>query len=645
MPKTQRPNCVLFTLALLFAASAAGAASLFAEVPLAPNGDMLDSSRAGALPLTSSSLLVAAEGPDGSQGTADDVVLLVQDLGATNTVTPLATPFLGSYGEIVRLSPTRAVTLGYGPDGSGQTADDVLLLLDRLGSDNVVTSITVGAAYEGHSSGPFAIGASAAGVASAGADNSYGTADDVLVVVSDLGGTNTVTPFPAPGLNSSGTRPSPIDGGVLIASQGPDFSEGSADDVVYSFRDLLGAGTRTDVATPFLSDYAQPMPLSPTSFAVNSNGPDGSDSSADDQLHLVVGLDGTPAVSTVPTPYLDDYAAGRPVPFGPDTVVVRGFGADGSDQSADDVLFVVTDIGATNTVDEVIMGPCEEDRECLMQVMRSGTGVVANFGFDESSGSADDGVTIFLGAGTSNAPLYLPLGSLTGRVASQPSPIASNAFMIATGGPDDSFGSGSDDEYAIVSLGDTFSVEYFPVGGVFSTSTGRQFVAAPLGEGRAAHLSPGPDDSGGSGNDDTLRVVGELPADESIAVSNLKISAGSKGEKLKVSMTMPEDLLPLLGTADLTVHVGSVSQTIPASAFSVKKNSISFKDKNAVIQSVKASLKKGTLSVKGKGTGTGLDTTDPGYVPVGIEIDGVYQAVGVAGSATKNGVSYKAPKS
>ena len=52
---------------------------------------------------------------------------------------------------------------------------------------------------------------------------------------------------------------------------------------------------------------------------------------------------------------------------------------------------------------------------------------------------------------------------------------------------------------------------------------------------------------------------------------------------------------------------------------------------------------KGTISVKGKGLGTGLETTDADYVPVAVERGESLIGDSVAGTAYKGGIKYKAP--
>jgi hypothetical protein len=305
---------------------------------------------------------------------------------------------------------------------------------------------------------------------------------------------------------------------------------------------------------------------------------------------------------------------------------------------------LVSNLGGVPTTQEIVIGPSDEDAESRAVVLQPGVAAVGAWGPDQSEDTADDQLVLLSDLGGTNTALFLTVGGVSGGSTSELTRLGPSSVALASGGPDGAHGGGDDDYAVLDGVGGLLHAEGVPAGGDFDEDYSNSFVIAALGDGRAAHLASGPDGDLGAGGDDAVQVLGEVGSDAPIAVQKLKISAGSKGEKLKATVQLPDDMLAELGGADLQVGVGSVTQTIPADALVAKKNSITFKDKTSVIQSVKISLKKGTLTVKGKGSGTGLDATDPDYVPVSVEVGGDYRATAVAASPTKNGVKYKAPK-
>lgn len=85
-------------LAAVGLAAAAHGVALLPPIPVGPN-DIYAGSLGIVVPLTPDTVLVGSDGPDQSSGTADDQILLIQNLAGPVQITPLATPFLvGSSG-------------------------------------------------------------------------------------------------------------------------------------------------------------------------------------------------------------------------------------------------------------------------------------------------------------------------------------------------------------------------------------------------------------------------------------------------------------------------------------------------------------------------------------------------------------------
>ena len=115
MRRSLLPALVCALLIVTFAARADVSSS---SIAFGTHGDPLRGASGAIVPLSSSSLLVPAEGPDQARGTADDEVLFVTGIGGTPTITALPVPFLGATGgggdptggaRMARLCATRAV--------------------------------------------------------------------------------------------------------------------------------------------------------------------------------------------------------------------------------------------------------------------------------------------------------------------------------------------------------------------------------------------------------------------------------------------------------------------------------------------------------------------------------------------------------
>lgn len=616
----------------LGALSAALAAPTVSSISFAAHGDLSEGSVSAPLPLSPRSFLCAAEGADGAFSTADDVVLLVNDVGNTPTVTALSTPYLSDYsGRLVRLSATRAMAISGGVDGAFSTADDAVLVLNQLGSTNTVTSVVVGAIDDLDGFSPVALSTSTAVIASLGLDLTVNTVDDRFMLLQGLDGASpTTTPIAAPGLDFPQTRITTLTPtSFLVASNGADLTRTTADDKILLFTDVGGANTRTDISVPDLPQRAPRLAvrLSPTSAIITSAGPDHVETTADDRLVYLNQLGTLNTVTPVPVPNIHNYSGGQAIALSATSVTVVTEGPDSVQTTVDDQLAVVTGLGVTNTVTLISVGSTDED-----QVSRgtrlSPTRVALGSGgtTSPSFNNADDEVIVIDNVGTTNNLTHFVVPGLAAAVPSVCVPLSNSAFLINHGGPNQVIGTGSDDRVGLIdgssgilTISNVEAVGHFDPG---SSST----VSQPLGRGRAVFVSPGLNNSTGSGGDDLLRVISDLPQVRGIEVQKLSVAyqanRPSGPETFSASGKFrTDDPTAILG-ADLTVSVGNFSQTVAISRFKRSRTGVYTyadpKHRSGAITKLTVDPRKGKFSVSGKGTGTGLRANLAAYVPVSI---------------------------
>jgi len=646
----------LGALGALMLAGAALAGGLTAKgVLFTPYGHGNQGSIGRVLPLSPNAILVAATGPDGGMGTEDDVVLLVTNFAGDIQFTPLATPYLSNFsGSLARLSATRALAFTAGQDGDWRTADDSLLLLDRLGSDNLSTEIVVGYldVRDGHS--PVGLSANRALVASVGPDGNHKTGDDRVVLVSNLGGTPTTQNLAAPRLQSPGqAQPvalSPTS--FLVSSTGPDGTPKTADDVIYLFTGVGTSNSRTDLPTPNLAGRSpgRAVRVTATRALVTSAGPDGTEENGDDRVYLLDGLGTANTVTPIPVPGIHAYGAGQCVPLSPTLAVLSTGGPNFTQENADDTLAILSGLGGTVSVTHVTIGGLDEDRSSVPVRLSPTSVLVCTGGANFILNSPDDELVLVTGIGTTNTVTRIARGGLDWGATSEPAVIDATAVALTTGGPSGVVGAGGDDTLTVVTgLGPGALSESIGVVGEIDAGSPSGAVRL-LGQGLAALISGGAvDGEAGQGNDDVIRVVFGLPTGRHIRADkvNINLKKGNPGKVTGVSASglLALDDPELLAGCDITVSVGNAAQTIPASAFKRKKNNVfqytDSKNKQGWVKSLKLAVDAGTFSVSGVGKGAGAENTAAAYLPVAIEAGGLYLPDFVVGSLGKKGIAFK----
>lgn len=650
----RRTRCVLagaLAAAASVLAGPAGAAPRATTVPLAPHGDAVDGSSGAPVALSPTAMLVSAKGADGAAGTADDVTLLVRDLHASPVIAALPTPNgSADSSRIARLAATRAVVATAGADGAFRTADDAVLVLDRLGSANTVAPVVVGGLGDNQQFTPERLAADRFVVSSLGPDLTGNTADDELVVVSDVGGLPTLTRLSSPFQRDSGrTHPvalSPTS--VLQAANGPDKKTSTADDVVRLFRGIGGEPERVDVAAPGLNRRAagRPVRLSARHALVVSAGPDLVDSTADDQVLL---LDAESGTSTpIPVPFAKDGSAGRPETLGPDLAVATTQGADGVEGTADDAVAVLSGLGAANAVTFHVVGATGDDNNCRPARLGPSSCALVTFGPDLAPGTADDRITVLRDVGSDAAVVeHVDAGALSSGTASLVLPIAADALVVAGGGADRAMATADDALAVVTGIGRAPRVLHVPAGGSFDAANHFQYVPQVLGEGRVAFLSSGADGVLGAGRDDGVRVVARLPLGRRLAVSALRVrfGAGAQDEdRVTLRARLRLDDAAGLPGADVTVSVGNASQTIAAAALTRDRRGVSYDDAQGAagfVRRLRIEAKSGRVALDARVADDALETSDARALPVAIEFGSVLVPDALAARRTAGGIRFR----
>ena len=642
--------------AAALAAPAGGADPIGTAIPLAPHGDAIDGTAGQPVALSPTSLLVSAEGADGTGGTADDVAVLMRRLNGTPVTTPLATGYgATAAARLERLSSTRAAMVSAGSDGLFATSDDALLVLDRLGSANTVTPVVIGGLGDSQQFTPERLSSNQVVVPSLGPDNLADTADDEVVVVTIRPAPAQVQRLAAPFQRSGGrSRIAALSpGAFLIASDGPDRKSTGADDLVYAFRFDAGGWTRTDLAAPGLNrrSAGRCVRLNSRHGLVVSAGPDFVDSTADDEVLLLDSVDGV--VTHIAVPWLRNSSGAQASVLAPDRALFGTRGADGLDSTADDAIAVLSDLGGTNTVSTIVTGPSGDNNQCRPVELRPDAFAMATFGADLTVGTSDDGVTVVTGVGRAPLVQTVVVGALANGTASTIVPLSSRALLVAGGGPDQTVGTSDDAIVALTGIGGNLAAVQVPLGGALDAQDAFRYVPVVLGNGRAALLTSGADNSLGSGGDDAVLVVDEIDLLRALRVRLLRgrlprVDGAVQGRPSSVHVRADlvlEDLDSLV-EEDLTLSIGNASQTFAAGSLVEERGGrfLVWRDPandDGVVRRLRIDRRRGTIEVRVRGADDDVASTDPGYVPVGIDVGGTLVPDSIEARAGARGFSFR----
>ena len=621
-------------------------------VPLAPHGDSAAGPYGSPTPLSSELFLVGVEGPDGPSTTADDQLLVVQVL-TTPVVTALSTPFGPDWGGGVAVaSATRGLMLHAGPDALWNTADDGAYLLDRLGSDNVVTSIPVGFLDHGDVHMPAWLDPDTFVVSTRGPDGERATADDEVVLVTDVGDTNHVTRLSAPYLPpwSCGKPVALSSTSFLVVNEGPDRSWSTPDDGVYLFTDVGGANTRTNLSAPNLFEYGASLPVrvTATRAVVCTTGPDGHETTADDRLYVFDDLGGSNTVKVVDVPSIQRWGGGLPLAFSHNTVLIATAGPDETQLTGDDTLATVLDLDQSAPfVEQTTIGGLSESASCRPVLLGDDVIAMATAGADGDYETADDAVVLVHGKGPVTEVVRIPIPCLGDQMTSRVVALGHDEFLVSHGGPDAQFGTADDCVTLVEDALEAWTTSSVAApGGLSHDYSGH--MTRVLGHGRGAIVCPGPDGVQRDGGDDLCLVMTGLPTRRDLYVTRTEVkfdpAKPAKAATISVKCALRTDGLSPFDRTDVTISIGNAAQQIPAGAFRVKKGVWTYSDRkarNGFLTKVTWNSKSESLTISGKGVGTGIETTHAAYVPVAVAGNGLYLAESFAATPLPKGKGFK----
>jgi len=588
--------------------------------------------------MSATRVLVAQTGEDEAWGSEDDGVYLLDDLGGANRITRIA---LGpSPGELVRLDDaTAAVVVGL---SSGATGTGRLLLLADVGSRNRV--IAVGDCGGDHNP-PYALSSRSLLVSKP--DGEEGSAsqggryfvslDDPEMELVEL----PPLPFAGAPLSLSPTS-------FLALSRGADGLR-SADDVVYLVRDLGGSNERVTLPAPYADEVI--ARLSPERAILRSSGDSWAYGDADDRVLLLDDLGGTPTVTAIPLPQMKDWIV--PVGLGPDLAAVVTKGSD-APSGPDDAVVILSGLGTTNEVTPVAVGPLSNWYSSLpphlSQPLRLGPGslILGGFGADGLWPTPDDEVVAVTDAGRANRVDRVVVGDLRKSTVTALPPGA--ALVLTQGG--DSVGGTPDDAVVVLSgIGETSGVQALEVG----------FLSPPefwgwvqthaegelLGNGRAVFLATEGwvEDYGPSQT--RLYLVSGLPGGISLVADEIEIRR-EPGKGARISATA-DLLLPdpdLFALADLTIRVGNASQTVPAQRIVRTSSGFAYVDPRGLhgwLRRVEYDAAAGRIEISGRGSGIRAGSTRPRNLILSLESRELQIAQSLDGRRRPAGVRYRRP--
>jgi hypothetical protein len=181
------------------------------------------------------------------------------------------------------------------------------------------------------------------------------------VLIDDLGGANAVTVLTIGPLDDGpACRLKPLTPSLgALVSFGPDASIQTADDELVIVSDLFGANSVSRVPMPGLDAFAthKPVVLNPESFLMPNGGPDGlvgsSSLIADDQVSLVGGVGTAPYVLSIPSgePEANYNLAANPSILGGGRAAYAASGPDHAyGTGGDDSIRVLTDLDLSDTL-------------------------------------------------------------------------------------------------------------------------------------------------------------------------------------------------------------------------------------------------------------------------------------------------------
>ena len=272
--------------------------------------------------------------------------------------------------------------------------------------------------------------------------------------------------------------------------------------------------------------------------------------------------------------------------------------------------------------------------QCRPVELRSDAFAMSGFGSDGAVGTADDTVIVVTGVGGTPLVQSVVVGALANGTASTLVALSPRALLVAGGGPDQTVGTSDDAIVALTGIGGTLAATQVPLGGALDAQDAFRYVPVVLGNRRAALVTSGADDTLGAGGDDAVRVITEIDLLRALRVRLLRgrlpgVAGAIRGRPasltLKASLLL-EDTESLM-EEDITVSVGNAAQTFGAGSLTESEDGrfLTYLDPNnddGVVRSLRIDRIRGTIHLRVRDGDDDIRSTDPDYVPVGVDVGG-----------------------
>ncbi|MEK7469744.1 MAG: hypothetical protein AAB074_20415 [Planctomycetota bacterium] len=411
-------------------------------------------------------------------------------------------PIGGSLGPVV-VGANRAMLVTDGPDGFWGTADDTLAIASGIGGGvPTITYVTIGAITPGPQALPVLTGISdTALVQTNGPDLTLGTGDDTLVQVAGISGaTPSITSSVVVGRMeaSEGRRPVMVGTAAVFTTRGADLLTNGDDTLAM----IAGVGTptltMTTIGTPGVTFEAPSfaVPVDSSSVVLHLAGADLLAGTVDDVLEIVTGIGAVPSV--IPGGVLPLFAGrmGLPVTINPTTVMFAFAGGDTIPGTADDTILVSRDIFTLPVTVGVMAGAMMTDPDSQCIATGGDAILVPLKGPDLLNFTADDQVAleISLSVGVLGVPSILPAGNPVPGAHGRLLSISSTAAVRLNSGVDAMLGTSDD--------GLTILTALTGAGASASFATGPVQPATPLASSSTSVALAGEGADGISGNSD-----------------------------------------------------------------------------------------------------------------------------------------------
>lgn len=448
--------------------------------------------------LSEGSALITTLGPDGTNFSPDDSVVLLQDLGDSNRTTRLQVGSLNG-DKSVAISRTVAAIQSGGGNRFFQNSDDLICVLNDLETSPRVVPVSV-PFLSGGIGDAEPLGPSSAIVGTIGPDATRGTADDRLAFMTQLDGPSPAVSYIVVGGLSGfeASRPVALSASsAVVFTEGPDGVRGTADDTIISIRELGSASTDT---TPLTvggmsgSTVCRPVKLSVDSALVSTEGPDSSLGTPDDTVVLLRELGGEPRILPIEVGGLMSSLSSRPVALSPSRALVATKGPDGEEFTGDDLVVLLADLDTDSPrAIPITLGGLGRRDTFRPQPIDLRSAIVSTSGADLAVGTADDSVVLLTGLDTDEPRVgeELIIGGLSGSDSSRPVLLSPTRALVLSAGPDGDFLSQDDEVVLIDDLGGADSI--VPISVPYLSASFSISLPVALSDSKAVLNSAGPD--------------------------------------------------------------------------------------------------------------------------------------------------------